>query len=380
LTTAGTPVGTSPLAQWPPGPEGSLVREIAVGATRAYLLVQAGGVDTLWVTNGKPGGTSKFFEVSAQAFAPGELTTLGDELYFRMATPGEGAEPWTSDGTAAGTRLVLDAEPGAAGSQPAAFTAAQDRVFFATEWPLGSFQHQRLWITNGSAAGTSLVAELPSPPGGAAIASLWHAGADRRVLFSSVDANGSEWWVSDGTAGGTLPLTDSAPGPKFADPTPGVLLGNRLLFAAADGQTGTELHALPLAATGAWAATKLGQGCAGASGTPELLFAGGAVEVGASLLLALAHAPPSGVAVWAFDGSYGALPPFGACALQLPAPKLLAATAVSAAGESSLPAAVPALPSLVGGQVDVQALALAPGGPFAGLGALSDVLELVVGP
>ncbi len=276
--------------------------------------------------------------------------------------------------------LLLDAAPGPQGSQPSGFTAAHDRVFFTTESPPGSSHHQKLWISDGTPAGTALVAELPSPLAGAGVGGLWHAGADRRVLFSNVDANGSEWWVSDGTGAGTLPLTDIAPGPKFAEPAPGAALGNRLLFAAADGLSGVELHALPLAAAGSYGATKLGQGCASVHGTPELFLASGAPVVGGSLALSIEHAAPNGLAVWAFDGAYGALPPFGACAVQLPVPKLLAATPTDAAGHGLLPAQVPAAPSLVGGTVVVQALPLEPGGPFLGLGALSDALELVVGP
>jgi hypothetical protein len=161
---------------------------------------------------------------------------------------------------------------------------------------------------------------------------------------------------------------------------PGVLLASRLLFSADDGENGVELHSLPLSATGAWAASELGQGCAGANGMPELSFASGSAKVGANLALALDHAQPSGIALWAFDGGYGALPPFGTCAIQLPVPKLLASTPIGAAGHSVLAASVPPVPSLAGAVVDVQALSLEPGGPFLGLGALSGVLELVVGP
>jgi ELWxxDGT repeat protein len=381
-TSDGTAAGTSVLFDMNPGPESSFLSRIAVGDTWACLMMNIGSATTLWRTDGTTAGTSQFFsaEFGDSPSAPNALAFLDDVLLMPIAETATGLEPWMSDGTAAGTQLLIDAVPGPASSNPAGFTAAADRMWFAVASPPGSLHHGDLWTTDGTTAGSHLVASLPSPVAGAGIGNLWAAGSDGRLVFSNVDPNGEEWWVSDGTLAGTVPVTDSAPGPKFASPTAGVLLGGRLIFAAEDGFHGRELHALDLAATGGWAATPLGAGCPGSAGVPTLTLAGGAPVVGGALTLALTSAQPAGLAAWAYDDAYAGPPAVGECLLQLPAPTVLGATAVDGAGASALALALPPAPALAGVAVDVQALSVELGGPFLGLGALSNAFELVLGP
>jgi ELWxxDGT repeat protein len=376
----GTTAGTQQLADMNPGPDGTFLSQIAAGETQAFVSVVPGSVGTqLWVTDGTPLGTHAI--LTTPDFIPSSfMETVGDWLFFANHDPLLGVEPWTSDGTTTGTQLLLDVVPGPESSAPQEFVGAADRVFFTVQSPTGSFHYQELWMTDGTPAGTGLVASLPSPVAGAGIAGLWAVGSDRRVIFSNVDANGSEWWTSDGTATGTLPVSDIAPGPAFATPYRGSLVGNRVLFGATNGENGPEPHAMPLSATGAFAATKLGAGCAGGNGTPSLSLASGSLGLGDAFALACENALPAAPIVWAFDQGYGDVPALGACEIQLPLPKVLAASVADGGGTSLLPALVPPTPSLVGAQVDLQAFALEAGGAFLGLGSLSDVLELVIGP
>jgi ELWxxDGT repeat protein len=63
-------------------------------------------------------------------------------LFFSANTPGQGREPWMSDGTAAGTVPLREIAPGAASSDPQAFTRSGWGVFFtATEATHG----EELW-------------------------------------------------------------------------------------------------------------------------------------------------------------------------------------------------------------------------------------------
>ena len=50
---------------------------------------------------------------------------------FRAADPVFGAEPWSTDGTGAGTRRLADINPGEGSSEITAFTGALGRLFFA---------------------------------------------------------------------------------------------------------------------------------------------------------------------------------------------------------------------------------------------------------
>ena len=54
-----------------------------------------------------------------------------------------GAEPWLSDGTAAGTRMAADVTPGPDSTWPKGFTLWGGRVYFLTA-------RGELWILTGS--------------------------------------------------------------------------------------------------------------------------------------------------------------------------------------------------------------------------------------
>jgi len=61
------------------------------------------------------------------------LTAAGNLLYF-AATDGEhGVELWRSDGTAEGTVMVQDFQPGPAPSNPEQLTAADGTLYFTAD-------------------------------------------------------------------------------------------------------------------------------------------------------------------------------------------------------------------------------------------------------
>ena len=64
---------------------------------------------------------------------PRELTHVGSVVFFSAADGTRGRELWVSDGTDAGTRLVRDINPGAAGSKPALLTRVGPRLFFTAQ-------------------------------------------------------------------------------------------------------------------------------------------------------------------------------------------------------------------------------------------------------
>jgi len=77
-------------------------------------------------------------------------------------------EPWRTDGTPAGTAIVADLEPGPGSSLPGdyadfghAFVAHFGRVYFQA-MTSGSASLQ-LWSTDGTAPGTFMVRQFPAP-------------------------------------------------------------------------------------------------------------------------------------------------------------------------------------------------------------------------
>ncbi|MEM7307766.1 MAG: hypothetical protein AAF682_13890 [Planctomycetota bacterium] len=375
----GTPAGTSLLVDMTPGPIGTSISALVPGETQALVFTPSAPT-ALWRTDGTPAGTTPVLTGLPGPIDSASFAASGDTFYFSLTDAATGKEPWISDGTPAGTQRLIDLVPGQPGSGAASFTPAGDRVFFTAWSSADSKLPGQLWMTDGTAAGTTLAADLPLIPTSAGLADFWAPTSDRRLLFTHADANGEEWWLTDGTPAGTRALTDSAPGPKWARPRPGALLGGQLLFVADDGTHGEELHALPVAATGGYAVVELGAGCAGAGGVPRLLVESGAPAAGQALLLGLRDAAPASSALWFFDQAYGALPPIGTCTVQLPTPTLFASTPTDGAGAATFALQLANDPALAGLQADLQALSVEPGGPFQGLGALSGVLELIVGP
>jgi ELWxxDGT repeat protein len=73
---------------------------------------------------------------------------------------------------------------------------------------------RQLWKSDGTAAGTVMLTDVPggADPGGLAV-------ADGELFFSAQDpAHGRELWKSDGTEAGTGLVADIVPGPAGSDP------------------------------------------------------------------------------------------------------------------------------------------------------------------
>ncbi len=97
-----------------------------------------------------------------------------------------------------------------------------------------------LWSSDGTVAGTVALTQFEKTPLISA-ASLYKGS----LYFSGyTDATGYELWKSDGTPSGTVLADDIASGATSSAPYGFVPLGNTLLFAANDGELGTELWAL----------------------------------------------------------------------------------------------------------------------------------------
>jgi ELWxxDGT repeat protein len=188
----------------------------------------------LWRTDGTRAGTLPLTgpEVRLDVFGSFSSPLLGrDRLYFTGCTETVGCEPWVSDGTAAGTRLIRELEPGGetGANAPEGYVEAGDRVFFLFR--------DALWRTDGTAAGTVPVRTFGfnfNPP-----SRLTPLG--NRLFFILDTGAGQELWVSDGTDAGTRALTDFAAeralgGTNWLKP-----IGNRLYFRANDVLHGDEL-------------------------------------------------------------------------------------------------------------------------------------------
>jgi len=245
----GTAAGTYPVPM-PPGVERLTPTSIHLANGFAFLCNAVSEAQTeLWRTDGTAGGTSFVASVYCSSTsnwwkgAPATVLPDGSLLFAGVGTFG-GSELWRSDGTPAGTSMVLDIEPGPASSYPDDFVATPSLVYFtvAAPWPANS----ALWRTDGTLSGTYVV---PLPDGAAPWMPLGSFAAQEETLYFAAydEAHGAEPWILD--AFGPRRIADVAAGTESSiisdsnsyNSSLFAVLSDGLYFTATDGLFGTEL-------------------------------------------------------------------------------------------------------------------------------------------
>src|SRR5262249_8567418 len=116
------------------------------------------------------------------------LTDAGGQLFFTANDGTHGVELWRTDGTGAGTTMVVDLTNGG-GSHPAAPTNANGGLYFIRPY---NGKNQEMLKSGGTAAGTILVKDTYTSGG-----EMFPIGADKGTLY--LDAKdgpeGYEPWV-----------------------------------------------------------------------------------------------------------------------------------------------------------------------------------------
>jgi len=149
------------------------------------------------------------------------MVVSGGKLFFNADDGIHGQELWSSDGTAAGTHLVANINTndhgsnGPSGSFIQNLTDVNGKVFFSANDGVHGLQ---LWESDGTASGTHMVTDLnpqtvpgASGPAGANPQDLTNV--DGTLYFTANDGiHGQELWQSDGTTAGTHMVQDIFPG------------------------------------------------------------------------------------------------------------------------------------------------------------------------
>ena len=209
----------------------------------------------LWKTDGTAAGTVLVKDIFAgpsgqnrnpnsSAFAVASIYTddLYSYLFFPATSEGTGIELWRTDGTADGTVMVKDINPGVSGSVPGSLTPFNNALYFSA-WDASA--GTELWKTDGTGAGTVMVADInpgtsyhssypqnlfvmPIPPRSSVL-----------VFSASAPDAGRELFYSD-TDGTTALLMDINPGSPGSQPNQFRMLGDFLYFIASD-TTGQQI-------------------------------------------------------------------------------------------------------------------------------------------
>ena len=199
----------------------------------------------LWTSDGTAAGTRLVKDINPgrpgpDDFAPQRLTRVGRQLFFQADDGVRGRELWKSDGTDAGTRLVKDIKSGRPDlyDSPEELTSVGGELFFRGNDGVHGLE---LWRSDGTAAGTRLVKDIRS--GRASFGPHNFKAVGRRLFFAANDGkHGYELWTSDGTAAGTRLVRDVWPGRRHGS-RPDLLTNVRgtLFFVASEPRHGKEL-------------------------------------------------------------------------------------------------------------------------------------------
>lgn len=290
--TDGTTVGTS------------LVKDIYPGSTTSFssgvgdnFILSANNISyfvamdhnngfELWKTDGTATGTSLIKDINpgTNSSLVSEPTLIGDTLFFR-ANDGGGYRLWKSDGTANGTVKVHH-------SYDPDYLVNYDNTLFFTSGT-------NLIKTDGTSSGTNVIKSFNSNSPSTFFDpefSIVH-----NTLFFPVYENnkGYELWKSDGTPNGTVLVKDIRAGVNSSNPRKLTNVNGVLFFIADDGIHGFELWKSDGTANGTVMVKDINPGLSSGAG----FFADKDMAALGGMLLFVADDGQHGPQLWKSDGT-----------------------------------------------------------------------------
>lgn len=255
VKTDGTTAGTVMVKDINPDPyTGSDPSQFtAVGSTLFFAADNGTNGYELWKSDGSEAGTQLVKDINPAGDGlnrfpfddPANLTRInfGGLLYFIADNGTDGVELWKSNGTGAGTTMVEDINP-AGDSSPQMFTIMGGFLYFVADDGTHGFE---LWRTDGTT--TEMVKDVnPGPPGmdgGSGFYGKVFAVLNGLLYFAADNGTvGAELWSTNGTEAGTTLVADINPGADGSYPDELTASGTLLYFGAYNPAIGNELHVL----------------------------------------------------------------------------------------------------------------------------------------
>lgn len=245
----GTPEGTHMIVDLNAAGDSNIERAAAATYWDGHFYVFAWyylpGTFTAYPQLYRTDGTAGNFVQLTNNTVPGsvlldyDMIVFNDTLFFTWRSSINGEELWTTDGTPGGTRLFANVAPEHSGytygSWPTNFHVLGDAMlFFAYEDGTGS--HKSLFKTDGTEAGTQLVASVDL---GVLTENMVEMNGKYYFPGRSHNMNQYSLWSTDGTSGGTQQISAVRPENSEFDQRMTVL-GNKVIFPATDGVNGWE--------------------------------------------------------------------------------------------------------------------------------------------
>jgi ELWxxDGT repeat protein len=198
--------------------------------------------DELWRSDGTAAGTVMVRDINPgnASSSPSNLTNVNGTLFFTAVDGASGDQLWESNGTSAGTVLVKDINPGNSYQAPGNLTNVNGTLFFSAD---DGAHGRQLWRSNGATAGTVMLTDINAGfnyPFGTIPEDLTNVSGT--LFFDANDVtHGRELWKSDGTAAGTVLVKDITPGANGSYPRYFANVNGVLFFSADDVTHGSQL-------------------------------------------------------------------------------------------------------------------------------------------
>lgn len=224
---APTPAPTATAAAAPPPP----VSVVLPNAAPATTTVKKGSATLLKDINAGSGDGLPY----------ADYAVLGSYAYFPASdgtTAGKhGLELWRTDGTSSHTTMVKDIDPGTSASNPHGFVKAGSYVYFVAHDAVTD--KDAVYRTSGTSSHTSEIQSASFPY--QAPDHLTAVGSKVYFTASPVnEADGTELWVTDGTAVGTQMVADIVAGSSGLSNVQTAAVGDVLYLATHSGDADSD--------------------------------------------------------------------------------------------------------------------------------------------
>ncbi len=189
---------------------------VIIGDNMFFTATSTNSGDELYITDGTAAGTKMVKDInpgSADA-SPRYLVALNGKLYFQADDGTNGVELWESDGTSAGTKMVADIYSGAESSAPDMLTVLGDKILFRATTVASSADAQKWMHIYDPGTGTaSLVSEIQARIDGDAVIPRIQVDNKHNVAYFIGEPVGEnqEVYKTDGTPAGTGKIFDVTP-------------------------------------------------------------------------------------------------------------------------------------------------------------------------
>lgn len=183
-----------------------------------------------WESDGTTAGTKLVMDINPGTGSsfPSSFTLFNNKIYFAANNGTNGSELWVSDETIAGTKMLKDLRAGVESSYPKLFTIYKGKLYFAAN---ENVYNTELFVSDGTETGTSMFKRF-NPSNSSSISNL--KVLNDQLYFSADDGSGKALWTTNGTDAGTTKIKNLI----FEDL---VVYNNKLYFRASDDLHGSEL-------------------------------------------------------------------------------------------------------------------------------------------